>query len=101
MSVRIGLVGAGPWASRFTAPMLARAAQDGLAEFAGIWARRPAAAAALAAQHGTVAVAKLDLLLAASDALVFSVPPHVQPELAARAAPRARPCCWTSPSARR
>jgi predicted dehydrogenase len=81
--LRVGLVGAGPWAQLFTAPMLA-GSDD--ADLVGIWARRPEAAEELAARHGTEAVADLDELIGRSDALCFSVPPSVQAELGARAA---------------
>jgi predicted dehydrogenase len=43
--IRVGLVGAGPWAGMFTAPMLASAPGMSLA---AVWTRRPAAAEALA-----------------------------------------------------
>ena len=81
--LRVGLVGAGPWAHLFTGPMLASSPD---ATFAGIWARRPDAAGALAANHGVPAFDDLDALFAACDAVTFSVPPTVQAELAIRAA---------------
>ncbi|MBI2709602.1 MAG: Gfo/Idh/MocA family oxidoreductase [Actinobacteria bacterium] len=81
--VRVGLVGAGPWARMVHAPMLA--GHPGLA-LAGIWARRPEAASALAAETGSTAHATFDGLLARCDAVAFAVPPDVQAELAAKAA---------------
>ena len=85
--LRVGLVGAGPWAQMFTGPMLA-ASPD--ATFVGIWARRPEAATELAAQlsstHGVTAYDDIDALFAACQAVTFSVPPDVQADLAARAA---------------
>lgn len=81
--LRVGLVGAGPWAQLFTAPMLAGATD---ADFVGIWARRPSAAEELAARHGTAAVEELDALFDRCEAVCFSVPPSVQAELASRAA---------------
>lgn len=80
--IRVGLVGAGPWASLFTAPMLASA--PGMA-LAAVWARRPAAAGALAHQHGAAAVDSFDDLLAACDAVAFTVPADVQELRAAEA----------------
>ncbi|WP_336318318.1 Gfo/Idh/MocA family protein [Streptomyces lavendofoliae] len=80
---RIGLLGTGPWAGRTHAPALA--AHPGIT-FSGVWGRRPEAAAALAAAHGTTAYDDVDALLAASDAVAFALPPDVQAPLAARAA---------------
>lgn len=80
---RIGLLGTGPWAGRTHAPALA--AHPGIT-FSGVWGRRPEAAAALAAGHGTRAYDDVDALLAASDAVAFALPPDVQAPLAARAA---------------
>ncbi|MFD4630898.1 Gfo/Idh/MocA family protein [Streptomyces sp. NPDC058284] len=81
--LRIGLVGTGPWASATHAPALAL--HSGV-DFSGVWGRRPEAAAALAAAHGTTAYPDVDELFAASDAVAFAVPPDVQAPLAARAA---------------
>ncbi|MDH6114738.1 putative dehydrogenase [Kitasatospora sp. MAP12-15] len=85
--MRIGLLGTGPWAQRVHAPVLA--AHPGV-EFAGVWGRRPAAAAELAAAHGTTAYQDLDALLAAVDAVSVAVPPAVQAGLAVRAAEAGR-----------
>lgn len=81
--LRIGLVGAGPWASMLHAPMLARSAD---VDLVGIWARRPEAAQALAERRRTTAFTDLGALMAEVDALAFAVPPDVQCDLAARAA---------------
>ena len=81
--LRIGLVGAGPWGHLFTGPMLAESPD---CTFAGVWARRPEAAQALADAHGVPAFTDLDALIEASDGLTFSLPPDVQAELAGRAA---------------
>jgi hypothetical protein len=54
--------------------------------FAGVWARRPEAAAGLAAKHGTTAFDSIDALLDSCDAVAFCVPPDVQSEIAAKAA---------------
>ena len=77
--VRVGVVGAGPWATLLHAPMLAA---SGATELSGVWARRPAAAAELARRNGTTAYASFDELLEHVDALAFAVPPDVQAELA-------------------
>jgi predicted dehydrogenase len=81
--IRVGLVGAGPWAGMFTAPMLASA--SGLS-LAAVWARRPAAAEALAHEHGAAGVGSFDELLGACDAVAFTVPADVQAPLAVTAA---------------
>jgi predicted dehydrogenase len=81
--VAVGLVGAGPWARLAHAPMLATSAHTSLA---GVWARRPDAAADLAAEYGTKAFDSLDALFDSCEAVAFSVPPAVQAELATKAA---------------
>lgn len=81
--VRVGLVGAGPWAQVFYGPMLASSAH---ADLTAVWARRSDTAEALAAAHGTTAVASFDALLERVEAVAFAVPPDVQAELAVRAA---------------
>lgn len=95
-SVRIGLVGAGPWAKMVHAPMIA--SFPGVA-FAGVWARRNEAAAALAEKHGTAAFSSFEALLAACDAVVFAVPPEIQEGLAIRAAEAGRALLLEKPIA--
>lgn len=82
-AVKVGLVGAGPWAHSFHAPMIAAGPET---ELVGIWARRGDAAENLAASQGGRAVASFDELLEISDAIVFAVPPNIQAELAPKAA---------------
>jgi predicted dehydrogenase len=77
--VRVGLVGAGPWASLFHAPMLAGSPET---ELAGVWARRPEPAEQIAGTHGTRAFGHFDEMLEHVDALAFAVPPDIQAELA-------------------
>lgn len=81
--LRIGLVGAGPWATSVHAHAIVAHAGS---ELAGVWARRPQAAAALAAAHRTEPFADIADLIAASDAVAFAVPPGVQAEHALTAA---------------
>jgi len=81
--LRVGLVGAGPWAHKVHGPGLARHAGTDLV---ATWARRPEAAAATAALGGATAVADFDEFLDLVDAVAFAVPPVVQGELALRAA---------------
>lgn len=80
---RVGLLGTGPWARSTHAPALA--AHTG-SEFAGVWGRRPEAAAALAAEHGVKVYEDPDELFADCDAVAFALPPDVQAPLAVRAA---------------
>jgi predicted dehydrogenase len=82
-AVAVGLVGAGPWAAMLHAPMLAGGPETTLA---GVWARRPEAARALAEAHGSRAVGSLEALWDVCEAVAFAVPPDVQAELAAVAA---------------
>lgn len=81
--IRVGLLGAGPWASEFHAPMLSTA--DGLT-LTAVWARRPQAAHELAKQFGVISAPSVDELFRQVDAVAFTIPPDVQPELAVRAA---------------
>ena len=90
-------MGAGPWAERFHAPMLAGAAD---LELVAVWARRRAAAEELAGRFGASATEALDDLLDRCDVVAFAVPPDVQADLALRAAEAGRLCCWRSRSRR-
>ena len=83
MTLRVGLVGAGPWADMFHAPMLAAGPRTSLA---AVWARRPEAAEELAASYDAQPFSSYDDLLGACDAVAFAVPPPVQAQLAPRAA---------------
>ncbi len=82
--VRIGIVGAGPWAKMVYAPLISAGPDTALS---GVWARRPEAAADLASRSGAPSHSGdggLHALAATSDALVFAVPPSVQADLAVR-----------------
>jgi predicted dehydrogenase len=81
--IRVGLVGAGPWAEKAYAPMLAAGPETALA---CVWARRPEVAQAFAVRFGSIAVESYEALLERCDAVAFSVPPDVQAELAITAA---------------
>jgi predicted dehydrogenase len=78
-----GLVGAGPWAERVSAPVFAAGPGTRLA---AVWARRPEAAGALAERYGAVACTEYDDLLDRCEAVVFAIAPEAQPALAERAA---------------
>lgn len=81
--VRVGLIGAGPWARRMHARMLAAGPQTTLT---AVWARRPAAAAELAAAYGATPAGSPEELFDACEAVAFAVPPSVQAPLAVAAA---------------
>ncbi|MEW1889248.1 MULTISPECIES: Gfo/Idh/MocA family oxidoreductase [unclassified Streptomyces] len=79
----MGLVGAGPWARTMHARTLAAGPGTVLA---GVWARRPEAAAEVAAPYGAPAAGSFEELLDTCEAIAFAVPPAVQAALAPRAA---------------
>lgn len=81
--LRVGLVGTGYWARETHAAAVA-AAPD--AELGAVWGRDPVAAADLAARYGASSHAGYDSFLDDVDAVVFSVPPDVQADLAVTAA---------------
>lgn len=81
--LRVGLVGAGPWAELAHAPLLTGGPET---ELVGVWARRPDAAQALAAQFGTRPVLAYQELLDSCEAVAFAVPPEVQGRMALVAA---------------
>lgn len=81
--VTVGLVGAGPWAATMHGPVLAAGPETRLT---AVWARRPEAAAELAATLGTVAAGSYEELLDRCEAVAFAVPPDIQAALAVRAA---------------
>jgi predicted dehydrogenase len=81
--IRVGLVGAGPWAGMFHAPLLAAGPDLALTV---VWARRPEPAGQLAGQYGGEAVTSFEDLLKLCDAVAFCVPPDVQAVLAPLAA---------------
>ncbi|MDX3072870.1 Gfo/Idh/MocA family protein [Streptomyces sp. NPDC088354] len=81
--VRVGLIGAGPWARTMHARMLAAGPETRLT---AVWARRPEAAQEIADAYGTVAAGSPEELFDRCEAVAFAVPPAVQAELAVRAA---------------
>ncbi|MEJ8633060.1 Gfo/Idh/MocA family oxidoreductase [Streptomyces sp. MS2.AVA.5] len=92
--VRVGLVGAGPWARAMHARMLAAGPETTLT---AVWARRPEAAQETAAPYGAKVAASFDELLEQCEAVAFAVPPAVQAELAVRAAKAGRPMLLEKP----
>lgn len=85
--VKVGLIGAGPWARAMHARMLAAGPET---ELAAVWARRPEAAHETAAPYGVPVAASFDELLDRCEAVAFAVPPAVQAELAVQAAKAGR-----------
>lgn len=83
MPLRVGLVGAGPWARAVHAPGLA---DHPGTELIAVWARRPDTARQLADGHGASVAETFDELLSQVDAVSFAAPPTIQAELATRAA---------------
>ncbi len=83
MTLRVGLLGTGPWALKAHAPALA-AHPD--VELAGVWGRRPEAAEQLAREFGGHAYGDADALIGDVDAVAIALPPSVQAPLAVRAA---------------
>ena len=94
--LRVGVVGAGPWAHFVHAPMLALHPNTTLV---GVWARRPEATQALADQHDVTAFSSFDALIDHCEAVAFAVPPNVQATLAARAAASGRAVLLDKPIA--
>ncbi|WP_329140683.1 Gfo/Idh/MocA family oxidoreductase [Streptomyces sp. NBC_01476] len=85
--MRFGLLGTGPWASMTHGPALA--AHPGV-EFAGVWGRRPEAAAEVAGAFGVRAYDDVEALIADVDAVAVALPPAFQAPLAVRAAKAGR-----------
>ncbi|MBC6446979.1 Gfo/Idh/MocA family protein [Actinokineospora xionganensis] len=77
--LRVGLVGAGPWAEAVHGPGIAA---HPATELTAVWARRPEAAAGM----GAPVIADFDELLSTVDAVAFAVPPAIQAEMAIKAA---------------
>ncbi|GAA0541767.1 Gfo/Idh/MocA family oxidoreductase [Saccharopolyspora spinosporotrichia] len=82
-TLRVGVVGAGPWAGRVHAPGLE--AHPGT-RLAAVWSRRREAAEELAGSRDVLVATGFDELLASVDAVAFAVPPDVQAKLAPVAA---------------
>ena len=81
--LRVGLVGAGPWAHKVHGPGIAGHPRT---ELVATWARRVDAAAEVAALGGATPFGDFDDFLRHVDAVAFAVPPAVQAPLAAKAA---------------
>ena len=94
--MRFGLIGTGHWAATVHAPGIVSHPD---AELAGVWGRDPARSESLAAQFGARPFSDVDELIAAVDAVAFSVPPDVQAEFAVRAGSAGRALLLEKPLA--
>jgi predicted dehydrogenase len=94
--MRFGLIGTGYWAATVHGPGIVSHPET---ELAGIWGRDPAKSESLAAQFGARPFSDVDELIAAVDAVAFSVPPDVQAELAVRAGSAGRSLLLEKPVA--
>lgn len=92
--LRVGLVGAGPWARAVTGPVFGTGSGSTLS---GVWSRTASRARECADHLGTTAFDDLDALIDASDAVAIAVPPAAQPDLAVRAARAGRPLLVEKP----
>lgn len=92
--LRVGLVGAGPWARAVTGPVFAAGSDTTLA---GVWSRREERAQECAADLDTRPFTDLDALLDASDAVAIAVAPDAQPDIAVRVAKARRPMLVEKP----
>ncbi len=92
--MRIALLGAGRWATEFTAPSIAK-----VASLSGVWSRRRDRADVLARKFGVDVFETPTEAARSSDAVAIAVEPTAQPELAAIAAHYARPVLLEKPLA--
>ncbi|WP_158848554.1 Gfo/Idh/MocA family protein [Saccharothrix deserti] len=81
--LRVGLIGAGPWANMVHAPGIADHPGTRLAT---VWARREEAATELANTYGATTAKTPEELLDQVDAVAFAVPPEIQAGIAIKAA---------------
>jgi predicted dehydrogenase len=94
--VRVGLLGAGPWASAVTGPVFAAGPETTLA---GVWSRTPASARAAGDRLRVDVFEDVDALLERCDAVAIAVVPDAQPELAIHAAQRGKALLLEKPLA--
>jgi predicted dehydrogenase len=82
-ALRVGLIGAGPWARLAYVPLLTGGPE---LELVGVWARRTDAAQEVADLGGTTAAPSVDELFDRCEVVAIAVPPDVQGGLAIKAA---------------
>ena len=83
MALRIGVAGTGHWADTVHIPGLKL---QPAVELVGVWGRSPSTVDSVAKRHGIGGFTRFEDMLAAVDAVSFSLPPDVQAELAVKAA---------------
>jgi predicted dehydrogenase len=94
--VRVGLLGAGPWARAVTGPVFAAGPET---QLVGVWSRTPAHTKEAAAGLGVDAYDTASALIEASDAIAIAVAPEAQPGLAVQAVEAGRSVLLEKPLA--
>ena len=94
--VRVGLIGAGPWARAVTGPVFAAGPET---ELVGVWSRTAEHAGEAASALGVERYEDVDALIAACDAVAIAVTPDAQPALAMRAVEAGRSVLLEKPLA--
>jgi predicted dehydrogenase len=94
--MRFGLIGTGYWATTVHAPGIESHPET---ELVGVWGRDAGKAQELAARFGAQPFSDVDELIAAVEAVAFSVPPDVQAKLAVRAGAAGRALLLEKPLA--
>jgi predicted dehydrogenase len=94
--VRVGLIGAGPWARAVTGPVFAAGPET---ELVGVWSRTEAHAREAASALRVEQYEDVDALIAACDAVAIAVTPDAQPDLAMRAVEAGRSVLLEKPLA--
>ena len=98
--IRVGLIGAGPWARAVTGPVFAAGPRD--RRSSGVWSRTAANTRARPRpRSASTPYDDVDALIAASDAVAIAVTPDAQPDLAVRAVAAGRPVLLEKPLAGR
>ncbi len=87
MALRIGVAGTGHWADTVHIPGLKL---QPAVELVGVWGRNPSTVDSVAQRHGIDGFTRFEDMLAAVDAVSFSLPPDVQAELAVKTADAGR-----------
>lgn len=87
MALRIGVAGTGHWADTVHIPGLKL---QPAVELVGVWGRNPETVTTVAKRHGLRGFTRFEDMLAAVDAVSFSLPPDIQAGLAVKAAEAGR-----------